>query len=120
MTGRISPLAAAGLLGLAAIDTWLAAIIAADIGASDQAATPQIQSTLRLTPSTDGAPSSKPIDAYGQILAHPIFYRTREPFVPPPPVAPKPVTPPVPPAPVYTDPALVVAGIMIDRGVRKA
>jgi hypothetical protein len=121
MTSRISPLAAAGLLALGAVDVWLAAIIAGDIGADDQTASLSVQSTLKLPPPTDAAPSGKPIDAYGEILAHPIFYRTREPFVPPPPVPPKPVSPPpAPPAPVITDPGMVVAGIMIDRGIRKA
>lgn len=60
----------------------------------------------------------KPIEAYNQILAHPIFFKSREPFVPAPPAPPPP--PPVPPPVVAVDPDLAVGGVMIKDGMAKA
>jgi hypothetical protein len=52
----------------------------------------------------------------------PVFFKTREPYVAPPPrpAAPTPATAPKPPPPVVVDPGLAVAGIIIGGGVRKA
>jgi hypothetical protein len=66
-----------------------------------------------------GMPGPKPLTVYGSILAQPIFFKSRQPFVPPPPVP-----PPVPkapaPAPVFIDPGLVLGGVIITPDVKKA
>jgi len=57
-------------------------------------------------------------ESYGEILAHPIFFKPRAPFAPPspPPAAP----PPAPPPPVAIDPGLVVGGVVIKDNLAKA
>lgn len=65
--------------------------------------------------------SAKPIDGYREILARPLFSKTREPFVARPAAAivPQPPNlrpPPLPPA----DPGISVAGIMISGITREA
>jgi hypothetical protein len=123
MSPRISPLAAAGLALLAGVNLWLLSIILGDAtgeGAPPVAA-PAWDAKLS-GPGRDGA-AAKPISAYRQTLAQPVFFKTREPYVAPPPrpaAPPTPVAIPKPPAPVVVDPGLTVAGIIIGAGVRKA
>ena len=62
--------------------------------------------------------AAKPVDAYREILVRPIFFRSREPYVPAPP-PPPPAVAAMPP-PVVVDPGLVLGGVMIKNGVRKA
>ncbi|CCD93737.1 exported hypothetical protein [Bradyrhizobium sp. ORS 375] len=61
-----------------------------------------------------------PVDAYAEITAHPVFYRSREPFVAPPPPPPRPLPAPVVASLVAADPGLMVGGVMIHGGVSKA
>ncbi|WP_456712905.1 hypothetical protein [Bradyrhizobium sp. USDA 4353] len=61
----------------------------------------------------------QPVETYAEILHHPVFQRSREPFVPPPPAPPSPL-PIVAPPPASTDPGLLVAGVVINRGNSKA
>jgi hypothetical protein len=122
MKMRIAPLAAAGLALLAGVNLWLLSIILG--GASGEEAQPVAAPAwdAKLSgPGRDGA-AAKPIGAYRQTLAQPVFFKTREPYVAPPP---RPAAPPVPaavakPPPVIVDPGLAVAGIIIGQGVRKA
>lgn len=60
-----------------------------------------------------GVAGRQPLETYAEILAHPVFQKSREPFVRP---------PPAPPmiAPAATDPGLLVGGVMINRGTSKA
>ena len=60
----------------------------------------------------------KPIDEYKQILARPVFFKSREPFVPAPP--PGPTVSSAAQAPSVVDPHLVLGGVMIQNDVRKA
>ncbi|MGJ5176499.1 hypothetical protein ACQR16_31135 [Bradyrhizobium oligotrophicum] len=60
----------------------------------------------------------QPLERYAEILAHPVFQKSREPFVPPP--APLPPMPVAVPPPVATDPGLLVGGVMINGGTSKA
>ena len=54
---------------------------------------------------------------YQEILDHPVFSRSRAPFVPPPPAPPpKPASPPV----VFVDPGLVLGGVMVAESTKKA
>lgn len=62
--------------------------------------------------------NQKPLDSYQRILAHPVFFKSREPFVPAPP-PPRP-SPGAPPPVVLTDPGLAVGGVMIRNGSSKA
>jgi hypothetical protein len=54
--------------------------------------------------------------SYQEILAHPIFSRSRAPYVPSAPPAPKPSPPPA----VFIDPGLVLGGVMVNGAVKKA
>ncbi len=56
-------------------------------------------------------------DAYTEIVARPVFSKSREPFVPPPPAPPLPVAPQ---QAVTADPGLIVGGIMITTRESKA
>jgi hypothetical protein len=122
MSPRMAPLAAAGLAALAGVNLWLLSIIVGD--ATGEAAPPVAAPAwdAKLSgPGRDGA-AAKPITAYRQTLAQPVFFKTREPYVAPP----RPAAPPVPaavakpPPPVVVDPGLTVAGVIIGAGVRKA
>ncbi|MES5488368.1 hypothetical protein QMZ05_36980 [Bradyrhizobium sp. INPA03-11B] len=65
--------------------------------------------------------ASRPLASYSQVLARPIFFKSREPFVPPPPAPPAPPPAPVQPPPlIVVDPGFVLGGIMIIQGVQKA
>lgn len=61
----------------------------------------------------------QPLQTYAEILAHPVFQKSREPFVPPPPARPPPMPVAAPP-PVATDPGVLVGGVMINGGTSKA
>ena len=117
---RIAPLAAAGLAALAAINGWLLAVALEDVAPAGQAPVAAPEWTPKLADG-DGMPGARPIGGYEQTLARPIFFKTREPYVPPPPPPPPkaPVArPPVAGPPV--DPGVTVSGILIGEGVRKA
>jgi hypothetical protein len=117
MTIRIPPLVVAGLLALGAADVWLVTVALEDIAPSDRVTTAPAEWTPKFSTSTDGILKPVPVDGYTETLAHPVFFKTREPFVPPPPVVPRPV---VIPPPVFVDPGLVLGGVMILPNVRKA
>jgi hypothetical protein len=72
-----------------------------------------------MSKSIDPATIRKSIESYPLTLAHPVFYKTREPFVPPPPAPPAPPPKVVPPAPVVTDPGLILGGVLTNPNVRK-
>lgn len=123
MKMRIAPHAAAGLAALVAVNLWLLCIIFGDATGEEARpmAAPAWDAKLP-RPGRDDA-AAKPISAYQQTLAQPVFFKTREPYVAPPP---RPAAPPMPavvakpPPPVIVDPGLTVAGIIIGAGVRKA
>jgi hypothetical protein len=123
MNARIAPLAAAGLASLAGVNLWLLSIILGGTTGEEaqRVAAPAWEAKLSGAGRDGAAP--KPISAYGQTLAQPVFFKSREPFVAPPPRPVAPPTPagiPKPTAPVVVDPGLTVAGIIIGAGVRKA
>ncbi|HEV2956478.1 MAG TPA: hypothetical protein VGX95_10190 [Xanthobacteraceae bacterium] len=128
MSPRMVPLATAGLAALAGVNLWLLSIILGDIILGDATgeeapafAAPAWDAKLS-GPGRDGA-APKPISAYRQMLAQPVFFKTREPYVAPPPRPVAPSTPAAvakPPPPAMVDPGLTVAGIIIGVGVRKA
>lgn len=116
MRGR--PLTAVGLLALAVANASLVAVIAGQFlaGGADVVSTPE--RLPKLSMSSDGAANARAIGDYVQTLAHPVFFKSREPFVAPPPAPPVVAKPP--PPPVITDPGLALAGVMIGDGQRKA
>ncbi|HEY7550092.1 MAG TPA: hypothetical protein VH913_11320 [Hyphomicrobiaceae bacterium] len=121
MTRRVAPLALAGLAGLASLNAWLLAAALeipapgpqakASVAAAGQSPDP---SASELDP-----PEPRPLAAYGQTVAKPVFFKARAPYVPPPP--PPPPAPPRPAAlPPPADPGLVLGGVVIMDNARKA
>jgi hypothetical protein len=116
MKWRITPLGAIGLFILVAINAGLLIVLVTEIASVDPAAD---KIDWNVSISSAGAVADRnPIGAYQQILARPVFFRSREPFVPAP--------PPPPPAvklaspTVAIDPGLFLGGIMIKNDIRKA
>jgi hypothetical protein len=120
MIPRIAPLAGAGLLALASLNAWSLSSLVGEILDDDQPGPATVEWRPQLSISGDDRSSEKTIEDYPLILAHPVFFKTREPFVPPPPPAPPPlkVVQQAPPAPV--DPGLVLGGVMTMGHLRKA
>jgi hypothetical protein len=118
MKWRISPLGAAGLLIALGADIGLLGTIIAGLVSAGAVSTEKVDWNLTLEGSVGSVASRRPIEAYRAILEHPVFFKSRAPFV----HAPKP--PPqvsmVTPAPAVVDPGLVLGGVMIKRDVRKA
>jgi hypothetical protein len=120
MKPRIAPLAAAGLLALASLNGWIAMSALRTLH-DDPAVDRAVEWHAQLSTSGELSVVQKPIGDYPMTVAHPVFYKTREPFVPPPP--PPPPAPPkvvqsAPPAPV--DPGLILGGVMASGQLRKA
>lgn len=112
-----TPLGAIGLFILVSINIWLVISIATVIMSNDLAAD-RVDWNVNLKASVGSVVDRKPIGAYQQILARPVFFKSREPFLPSPP-------PPHPamkaaPVPVAIDPGLVLGGVMIKHDIRKA
>ena len=115
---RLSPLALLGLLAVGCTDIWLLTVAVGTFARDDEIPSGTFEWSPRLSMASGGMPNAKPIGAYNEILLHPVFFRTRAPFVPPPPPAPPPQAAiPRPPPP---DPGLVLGGVTIARGIRKA
>ena len=120
MTLRLAPLTAALLLSLLALNIWLAtaATQSHDLGDQELTTTPRWSPNISRTALE--VPSPKAVSGHDDVLARPVFFKSRQPYVPPPPApppAPK-VQPSAPAAPL--DPGLVLAGVMIDGAVKKA
>jgi hypothetical protein len=117
---RIAPWRAIVLAGLLSLNFGLAAIVASILLSSDGPAPARVDWTPPVTTADTAPPYTKPIALYLQTLARPIFFKTRAPFVPPPP-APPPLPPMIrPPPPTVADPGLMLGGIMVTKGARKA
>jgi type II secretory pathway component PulC len=119
----LSPLAAVALLMLAALDLCLAVWLGMVAFGSTEAAVVTTARPVRASAQERTAPVPKPTAAYQATLARPVFFKTRLPYVPPSPAPPPLVaaveTPPPPPPPV-PEPELMLAGVTITSGVRKA
>jgi hypothetical protein len=117
---RVAPLSGAAILALASLNVWLLSSVLGEILRDDQPAAEKVEWHPQISASADVMVVQSPIESYPLTLAHPVFYKTREPFVPPPPPAPPAppkVVQPAPPAPA--DPGLVLGGIMTNRHLRK-
>jgi hypothetical protein len=83
-----------------------------------QAPPASVAPSPHLSESASELPAVKPTRAYTETLAHPVFSKTRAPYVPPPPTppaAPKTIEPPLP-----VDPGMAVGGVVLDGVLRKA
>ena len=117
MRWRIAPLRAAGLLAILGINTGLLASVVMLATSEGMAPADKIPWSVNLSDSVANAANRKPIEGYGQILARPVFFKSREPFVPAP-RAPLPVL--VTSSVATVDPGLAVGGVMIKNGLSKA
>jgi len=117
MTIGVSPLTAASLVALAAVNVWLLGVVLQDHGPEAHAVAAKSEWRPKPPGSMTGVPGPKPLTVYGGILAQPIFFKSRQPFVPPPPAPPPQAKAPAP-APV--DPGLALGGIIIAPDVKKA
>ena len=104
---RVAPLAAAGLVLLGGLNVGLLAAVLAQIAPGDQPAKENTEWIPQAGRSVEPVATRKSIESYKLTLAHPVFFKTREPFVPrpPPPPPPKVVQPA---APVVVDPGLIL------------
>ena len=118
MKWSISPVGAAGLFIVAGINVWLLTAIVIEIVSDSQPAADKVDWNLSLSALVGNVANRRPVEAYRQILARPVFFKSREPFVPAPP-PPPPVLIATPP-PTVVDPGLVLGGVMIKNDVRKA
>jgi hypothetical protein len=116
MTARIPPLAVIALAVLVGLNAWLLSALVENNALGDHVVTGTVGAALKIQALGNAVPAAKPIDAYSQILAQPVFLKARTPFVaPPPPPPPAPVAP----AAVHTDPGLVLGGVTLTSSVRK-
>jgi hypothetical protein len=117
---RIAPWRSIVLVGLTGLNFGLAAIAASALYSSDTPAPARVDWTPPVASAGSTAADTKPIERYLQTLARPIFFRTRVPFVPPPPAPPAPPRTIRPPSPAVADPGLLLGGIVVMQGIRKA
>jgi len=118
MTWHVSPLRALVMLFAAGVNVWLLVAVAAEFAAGDLSGAERAVWNPQLSRTIEKVPTAKPIDAYREILARPIFFKSREPFVPAPP--PPPLVAVAMPPPVVVDPGLGLGGVMIKDGMKKA
>jgi hypothetical protein len=119
MRWRIAPVRAAGVLIVLGVNVGLLANVATQLASDGSVTADKIDWNVNLTGSVANATNRRAVESYGQILARPVLFKSREPFVPPPP-APPAVTVAPPPVAVAADPGLVVGGVMIKNGLSKA
>ncbi|WP_315804666.1 MULTISPECIES: hypothetical protein [unclassified Bradyrhizobium] len=115
---RVRPQAAVLAL-LAGLDLVLGAWLATSVGGGEAPGARRAAWEAPVPRTMAGVAGRQPLQTYAEILAHPVFQKSREPFVPPPP-APPPPMPVAAPPPVATDPGLQVGGVMINSGTSKA
>jgi hypothetical protein len=113
---RTPPLVLLGLTLLAAANIWLLLTVAQQATSEDQIAADEPGWTPRLPRLEDARAQTTATASYQEILSHPIFSRSRTPYVLSAPPAPKPSAPPL----VFIDPGLVLGGVMVNGAVKKA
>lgn len=117
MMSGVAPWKIIALIGLLGLNTSLVVGVGSTVF-SDRTLRPKRLDWLApISVSGKNLPEAKPIASYPLTLTHPVFFKTRAPFVAPPPPVPAPVRPP---PLIMADPGLVLGGIMIIQGTRKA
>lgn len=115
---RTSPLVIATLAVFAAFNVYLMSSVMQETASDDPKATASARWVPKLASPESTETQAKPSAAPDQdILLHPIFSRSRTPFVPPPPPPQK--APAVAP-PVFTDPGFVLGGVMLNGQAKRA
>jgi hypothetical protein len=114
---RIAPLPAAALAAMGVLNGWLMMILVRGEQTGVQLPPASVVQSPDLSEDASGLSTAKPARAYAETLAHPVFYRTRAPYVPPPP--PSPAVPQVGP-PVSVDPGIALGGVAIRGQLKKA
>ena len=120
---RLGPLAiesdvrAAALAGLAVLNAWLMNIVLGidEVGVYEPVAS--VAPSRDLSKNASEVSIVKPAGTYAETLAHPVFYKTRAPYVPPPP--PLAAAPSVGP-PASADPGIALGGVAIRGDLKKA
>ena len=118
MRSRIAPLTAAGVLALAAVNPWLLTIVTLNGETQENEPVPGVAPYLNVTEATGGLIATRSTAAYRETLARPVFYKTRQPFVPPPPTPP-PATPNTAALPAPADPGIALGGVAINSDLKK-
>lgn len=117
MTSRISPPTVIGLLLLGGVNVWLLALISREVQLSGSVVSETIEWTPKLRTVDQGDQKKAKVDNYKHVIERPVFFKTREPFVLPPPAPPTVVR--VAPAPPIIDPGFVITGIMIVESIKR-
>lgn len=112
---RTPPLILLGLALLAAVNAWLLMVVVQQSISGDQVAVEEPGWTPRLPKPEDAQTQTTATVSYHEILAHPIFSRSRAPYVPPAPPTPKLNPPPA----AFIDPGLVLGGVMVNGAFKK-
>jgi hypothetical protein len=114
----IPPLAAFLLLALAGMNGWLIKLALGEMQPIVPAPPAARYSSGTLSTPSVTQLEQKPLAALSQILAHPVFFKTRTPYVPAPP--PLSANARANPAVMTPDPLLMVTGIVIKDRLKKA
>jgi hypothetical protein len=116
---RIAPLTAAALVALGGVNVLLLAVMLRDEEVRAQHPLAEKVLSPALSTAKEVSAGHKPASSYAQTLTHPVFHKTRAPYVPPPPVPPPAsATPGAAPAPI--DPGIVLGGVAMDGSLKKA
>lgn len=115
MMRRQSPLAMLTMLALVGVNVWL---LRAVIGGSPEGETAAVRQWSPNLPQATAAAPVERSESAGDVLARPVFFKSRQPYVAPPPAAPKVATPLT--APVVVDPGFTLTGIAIDGAAKRA
>jgi hypothetical protein len=114
---RAPPLVLAGIAVLVAANIWLLSMVVGQIVTDDKAVADEARWIPHLAKLDTGEAHATSATAHQDILAHPVFAKSRAPFVPPPPPIPK--APPTP-APVLSDPGFSLGGVMLSGDTKRA
>jgi hypothetical protein len=120
MSVRIPPLTAASLIALAALNAWVLAFLLQEHGPAAEAQAAKSEWKPKAPGAGAGVPGPKPLAVYGAILAQPLLFKSRQPFVAPPPAPPPAAKAPQPLPQPPPDPGLALGGVIITPDVRKA
>ena len=123
MIRGVAPLNAIGLLILGGSCMLLLKLTAQEIRQDDVVAPAKVEWTPKLSISAGPVADAAPLSAYRQTTERPLFFKTRQPFVPlphPPPRLAPAVAKSAPPPPPPADPGLAVGGVIITGQAKKA
>lgn len=114
---RTSPLVIAALAVLVVFNVYLMSSVIQEAASDDPKATADASWVPRLASPESTETQAKTAAPAQDILLHPVFSRSRAPFVPSPPPAPKAH---VVAAPVFTDPGFVLGGVALSGETKRA